>query len=193
MRRAEMARRRRNLSEKRNEEVKVGVLINLMLGHFLTLHLDRWKPSTSCSRSKRPRQTGGMPSKATRHQTAKATDLAHCLSAGSAPRREAELLCRTRCLLLLLARYLLGRAERLGVLRGGRWFRRFLDFCGSMGTTILRALSRLFSSAESVSFFGWLVGWGLLVLVTMERKESIGVWGRTFYWVNWLREDVFFL
>jgi hypothetical protein len=52
MRRAEMARRRKNLSEKRNEEEKV------LLSHSLSRSLltsTRWKRSTSSSKSKPPK------------------------------------------------------------------------------------------------------------------------------------------
>jgi Ino eighty subunit 2 len=49
MRRAEMARRRKNLSEKRNEEEKVGRVI--CFGGPLLIH-HRWKQLTSYSRSK---------------------------------------------------------------------------------------------------------------------------------------------
>ena len=58
MRRQEMARRRRNLSDKRTEEVKVCALLADSTSHHSLINLGyRWKPSTSCSRSKRPRST----------------------------------------------------------------------------------------------------------------------------------------
>ena len=56
MRRAEMARRRKNLSEKRNEEEKVSNHpARSMI--FLANSPTRWKPSTNSSRSKHPRPT----------------------------------------------------------------------------------------------------------------------------------------
>jgi hypothetical protein len=53
MRRAEMARRRKNLSEKRNEEEKVAIPKGFLISDANT---SRWKRSTSSSRSRLPKQ-----------------------------------------------------------------------------------------------------------------------------------------
>ena len=53
MRRAEMARRRKNLSEKRNEEEKVCSHSTAMASRRLT-EIYRWIPLTSCSRNRPP-------------------------------------------------------------------------------------------------------------------------------------------
>ena len=54
MRRAEMARRRKNLSEKRNEEEKVYILLTPSRDPTTDIS-NRWKPSTNFSRSKHPK------------------------------------------------------------------------------------------------------------------------------------------
>lgn len=118
MRRAEMARRRRNLSEKRNEEVKVGVfmvLFALSSPHAQRRSMDkhntnseilrytcRWRLSTSCSRSRCGRTTkrGRQGLTATTRLPMKAAVLrpqpTPCLCAGSATRTAVESLCRQR-------------------------------------------------------------------------------------------------
>jgi Ino eighty subunit 2 len=59
MRRAEMARRRKNLSEKRNEEEKVR---SALLFHYaIWLTWQSWTPSTACSRSNRPNADARAP------------------------------------------------------------------------------------------------------------------------------------
>ncbi|KAL2293182.1 hypothetical protein FJTKL_05160 [Diaporthe vaccinii] len=102
MRRAEMARRRRNLSEKRNEEVKVcgPRAAHAIAGRSTdTIFVYSKKQSTSSSRSKPARPTARVARSSLRTSwlMARRGDPTPSSSDGSAPRMASVYLCQRRC------------------------------------------------------------------------------------------------
>jgi hypothetical protein len=100
-RRAEMARRRKNLSEKRNEEEKVGHAAFLTLKDLRANPYIRWKRSTSFYRSRlrndelELRSQQPMPPSILGRKTKKVDrNLICCMSDGSTTRMGAGLACR---------------------------------------------------------------------------------------------------
>lgn len=120
-----MARRRRNLSEKRNEEVKVAtesLSSRLFPSSLRLIKTFRWKPSTSFSRSKLPRPTAVLLSYlATRLPTMRVRRRIQHSSAGLAPRMVFGSLYRRRCSLGPPDEFSAGGMDSAG----RRWLRRY--------------------------------------------------------------------
>jgi Ino eighty subunit 2 len=103
-RRAEMARRRKNLSEKRNEEEKVCSRYSPFLRHVLILC--RWTRSTACSRSKPPSAAPARklkPKQWRKPWTQMSTRQRLSTRAGSTPSKGVNLPFRQTTLMLILA------------------------------------------------------------------------------------------
>lgn len=152
MRRAEMARRRRNLSEKRNEEVKVSWWhaqkltvpphLTAALGRLLTPHhpASSKRRSTSSSRSRPARPTARASRPSARRAWTPTASGGPTLSssAGPAPARASASPCPGRCWKALWAgssQRARGRRALLAPrawLRPGRWSRRSPE-CGEEG------------------------------------------------------------
>ncbi len=140
MRRAEMARRRRNLSDKRNEEVKVCSSVSPRARRRLTSP-SRWRPSTSFSRSRPPRPTSAEVW-ATRLQMM-LTGRIPCSSAGSARRRATWWGFRMGCSSARLAKPLVAFPL-------ARWWKRCPETIGPLVSVLpgLFAISYLFLTRE---------------------------------------------
>jgi hypothetical protein len=135
MRRAEMARRRKNLSEKRNEEEKVRPPLFPFAAvlRLLTLLVCRWTRSTSCSKSRRPSGAPGPKSLLRSRRSiwlrrarrrARRSGRIRCLCAGCRVGRAVGWGCRRSG---WRWRAVWARCSHVGGVGVGGWWRRLLD------------------------------------------------------------------
>lgn len=157
MRRAEMARRRKNLSEKRNEEEKVRAKCHLkqFIGERpLTLHT-RWTLSTDCSRSRppsgavelrRPRLLMAPPAKRARRPRKPTLPC----RGGSAVQTAAESLCQKNGWVHLLD---VSSAHLPFTLE--KWLKRFDVTCRNYnGSALMEGFSTMVIGKRTTSFAG---------------------------------------